>query len=402
MQAQAEVSTALEEGLPLDELESRLLAAAKRHHLEERNIAYWLLEIEERGLHRERGFSSIGDYAMELVGIKPRKAQYLVFIASRLESLPRIRAAFDTGDLSWTKAREITGVANTETEGEWLEKAHRLSNRELEREVRQHAGQTKGEFATVAISMPVEILEMWNDAYELAERLCGTELEKWQVLEPALAEFLGTHVPAAADAMDVANDDESALPAAVSTAVFERDGWQCAFPGCSMRKTLDAHHIVFRSRGGSDELDNLVSLCRIHHDLIHRGICLVTGRAGDDLKFERPRLVNERATDVARHRGDVEDVDDVPDDDESWRDEVVADIFDGPPAPAYEPPFADYNDFLDDWIANKRASEASDRARRRRAGAHVCAETEALERGTCNTREPRDRPLSGQSAINSS
>jgi hypothetical protein len=42
--------TKLDSGLPLDEIEARLFAAAKRHHLEERNIAYWLLEIDERGL----------------------------------------------------------------------------------------------------------------------------------------------------------------------------------------------------------------------------------------------------------------------------------------------------------------------------------------------------------------
>ena len=82
----------LEAGLPIEEIEARLSVAATRHHLEERNIAYWLFEIEERGLHKKRGFSSIGDYAMQLVGIKPRKAQYLVFIASRLQKLPLIRA----------------------------------------------------------------------------------------------------------------------------------------------------------------------------------------------------------------------------------------------------------------------------------------------------------------------
>ena len=158
-------------GLPIDEIEARLPAAATRHHLEERNIAYWLLEIEERGLHKKRWFSSISDYALELIGIKPRKAQYLVFIASRLEKLPLIRAAFDSGELSWTKAREITGVATPETEAEWLEKARTLSNRDLEREARRHAGRDSGGFATVTISMPVEILAMWNDAYELAERV---------------------------------------------------------------------------------------------------------------------------------------------------------------------------------------------------------------------------------------
>ena len=68
---------------------------------------------------------------MELVGIKPRKAWYLVFIAERLENLPAIRAEFDAGKLSWTKAREIVAVATPDTEEEWLEKDRVLSNRDL-------------------------------------------------------------------------------------------------------------------------------------------------------------------------------------------------------------------------------------------------------------------------------
>ena len=57
-------------GLPVDQIESRLFDAAARHHLEERNIAYWLHEIDERGLHKERGFSSIGDYPPSPVGLR--------------------------------------------------------------------------------------------------------------------------------------------------------------------------------------------------------------------------------------------------------------------------------------------------------------------------------------------
>jgi hypothetical protein len=129
--------TRLEAGLPIDTIEERLVTAARRHHLEERNMAYWLYEIETRTLYQERGFTSIGDYASELIGITPRKAQYLVFIAHRLLKLPVIAAAFDSGDISWTKVREIVRVAKPETEEEWLRKAARLSNRELEREVRK-------------------------------------------------------------------------------------------------------------------------------------------------------------------------------------------------------------------------------------------------------------------------
>ena len=52
--------TGLESGLSLDEIESRLVKAAHRHHLEERNTAYWLLEADRRSLHTKRGFSSSG------------------------------------------------------------------------------------------------------------------------------------------------------------------------------------------------------------------------------------------------------------------------------------------------------------------------------------------------------
>lgn len=406
--------TTLDSGLPIDEIEIRLFAAAKRHHLEERNIAYWLLEIDERGLHRERGFSSIGDYALELVGIKPRKAHYLVFIASRLGKLPRIREAFDAGELSWTKAREITSVATAETESEWLDQAQRLSNRDLERAVRRHARQSSGGFATVTISMPAEVLSMWNDAYELAERLSGTALEKWQVLEPALAELLGTHLPGDASGEDIALEDENQLPISIRNEVLNRDAWQCAFPGCTLRKMLDVHHIVFRSRGGSDELSNLVCLCRIHHGLVHRGICSITGSVGVDLEFERPRLVTERAPaetgaidNVAGHDEGDDGADEIAAkapsfvDDESWRDEAVAEIFDALPAsspsPKFEPRYKDYGDFIAHWVENKQASDLEDRSRRRRdlnPSAHVCTESGSAGR-TADRAGAFDREVRG-------
>jgi HNH endonuclease len=411
----SDTDSGLEPGLPVEEVESRLLEAARKHHLEERNIAYWLLELDRRRLYETRGFSSIGDYAMELVGIKPRKAQYLVFIASRLEKLPGIRAAFETGELSWTKAREIVSVATVETESEWLEKARVLSNRDLEREVRHHAGRGSGGFATVTISMPVEILEMWNDAYELAERLCGTELEKWQVLEPALAEFLGTHLPTVNGSGGVSTeapgmDDEKGLPEPVRNAVLERDGWQCAFPGCTMRKTLDVHHISFRSHGGSDEPANLVCLCRSHHALVHRGICSVSGSAGVDLSFERPRLTTERLAFAKPEReapAPIQEPAGGTDDDESWREETVAEIFGEAPGPSAKSRERELRDPFTMWIEAQKAFRLEARSRNRRArpqtspgggsGAHVCAGVfrARARRPRIGSRRSRSRSRSG-------
>jgi 5-methylcytosine-specific restriction endonuclease McrA len=52
--------------------------------------------------------------------------------------------------------------------------------------------------------------------------------------------------------------------------VLERDRWLCQF--CGHRQQLDIHHIIPRSRGGSDSEDNLITLCRTCHGVIH-GSC---------------------------------------------------------------------------------------------------------------------------------
>ena len=276
--------------------------------------------------------------------------------------------------------------------------------------------------------MPVEVLAMWNDAYELAERLCGTELEKWQVLEPSLAEFLGTHMPpGGAGAHET--DDEKELPHKIRDAVLDRDMWQCKFPGCTMRKMLDVHHIEFRSHLGSEDHGNKISICRIHHGLVHRGICKITGTVGVDLKFERPQLVteqkpaeeelvvqyqNEPSEEASPEEASPEEAspeeasdeevavpdDDNDDNDERSRDEIIADVFadllNGPRPPKPETPFEDYGAFNTDWplrIIQRRVRELKERAEQRRAGqarpgAHVCAGDEQAQ-------SPDPEPIGG-------
>jgi len=71
-------------------------------------------------------------------------------------------------------------------------------------------------------------------------------------------------------------------------AVLERDDWRCVFPGCSSRRNLQVHHIVFRSAGGSDDPSNLTTLCAFHHQRgVHDGTVAVRGRAPDALEFEQ-------------------------------------------------------------------------------------------------------------------
>jgi hypothetical protein len=75
--------------------------------------------------------------------------------------------------------------------------------------------------------------------------------------------------------------------AALRRAARERDTCRCRFPGCESRR-VDLHHIQYWSNGGRTKLDNLVSLCKYHHMLVHdRGYLIAAARDGT-FSFHRP------------------------------------------------------------------------------------------------------------------
>jgi 5-methylcytosine-specific restriction endonuclease McrA len=50
--------------------------------------------------------------------------------------------------------------------------------------------------------------------------------------------------------------------------VLRRDGWRCQ--SCGAMSSLEVHHNEFRSHGGSDSEENLITLCGGCHSLTHR------------------------------------------------------------------------------------------------------------------------------------
>jgi hypothetical protein len=57
-------------------------------------------------------------------------------------------------------------------------------------------------------------------------------------------------------------------------AIVNRDQNQCAGKNadgsrCENRRWLDFHHVIPRAKGGKDTIENLVTLCRGHHQMRH-------------------------------------------------------------------------------------------------------------------------------------
>ena len=77
-------------------------------------------------------------------------------------------------------------------------------------------------------------------------------------------------------------------------ALLARDG-HCRFPGCDRRSRLRAHHIIWWSRGGLTDMNNLLLLCAKHHRTVHEGGWTLTGTATNP-HFARPdgRTVEQR------------------------------------------------------------------------------------------------------------
>lgn len=61
------------------------------------------------------------------------------------------------------------------------------------------------------------------------------------------------------------------IPPARRRDVLARDGHRCRGRGCGGTRFLDVHHVVPRDHGGTNDPENLITLCAPCHRLIHRG-----------------------------------------------------------------------------------------------------------------------------------
>jgi hypothetical protein len=116
---------------------------------------------------------------------------------------------------------------------------------------------------------------LWDEARRQIAFHTGEQFVPDQVVLLWLAlDFLATHLPSWLEALDT--EDRIAV----------RERFRCAIPGCTVHGGA-GHHLEFRSQGGSDEDENLLFTCYIHHiPGVHAGCLRVTGEAPDRLKID--------------------------------------------------------------------------------------------------------------------
>ena len=197
-------------------------------------------------------YSNIGDYAREELGINASTATKMARLARRLRDRPLVREAVRQGELT---ARKMTCVA-------------------LRRAMQDKDEAQMCARGTFSAWMTVSVAEVVKAAFRAARAAAKRWLSAGECLVALAEHFIETWRAQLKQANTL------------QRRVRARDKHFCQVPGCS-RAAVHAHHIKPRSQGGSDDPENLISLCAAHHLFgIHGGRMRVTGTAPDKLVWE--------------------------------------------------------------------------------------------------------------------
>jgi hypothetical protein len=268
-------------------LDGALRRAMKRLQRIEHDLGRILRQVQERRLYRELGFGSFE----ERVDISPRTARRWVQMARLGPAGSAVANAFRDGLLTPKQASLVSEAVPPAQQPEAIAFAQGVTLRRLEDEL----GARDTARDAISFTAPPEAANVFLLALEAARLHLEAEKQTRQSTTDALLWML-EHVIEAWLKQGAAFKDY---------ADFNRDLFRCTAPGCTARRSLQSHHLVFKSAGGPDEPWNRTTLCAFHHQRgIHAGTMRCSGRAPEGLVFELglratgPPLLRARAGDV--------------------------------------------------------------------------------------------------------
>jgi hypothetical protein len=301
--------------------------------------AHWLVIARRTRVHIELGFATFLEYMERMLGYGRRVAFERLRVAEKLEDLPETRELLAAGAITYSAVRELTRVAEPDTEHAWLDAIEGKTIREIEDQLsgaapgdrpddprdptiekrrwaadldadvyasilearrvieEEHGGALDDNAFVAALCERALRAAPPSDSrppYQIALTICercdrATQDAAGKIIAVAPtvverarcdAEHLG-HI-------DAATPDRrtTAIPPSIRRLVLRRDHRRCRVPGCGASKWLEVHHIIPREAGGTHDPANLLVLCGAHHRAHHENFLAITGTS-DSPRFER-------------------------------------------------------------------------------------------------------------------
>jgi hypothetical protein len=142
------------------------------------------------------GYSGIGDYARERLGMAGRTAQAMARLALELRTRPLLSEAVHRGEVSARKAQAVLPLARGQDEEHWVARAQTETVRALGAAVRA-AGPTEAAeeegWELICVPLSTEGRAKLDQAMALAGKLLGPGAPQWQRLEAICQEYLAAH-----------------------------------------------------------------------------------------------------------------------------------------------------------------------------------------------------------------
>lgn len=164
--------------------DGELVRLAKGQNRVRYSMGQALVRFDERGGHRELGFSSLGAFAAERCSRSGRWVADTRAMARRLSGLPLLEGALVRGELNWSMVELVCRHATAETEAVLVELAKCSTVRAMRDVLAESADGSESELKTLTMKVPVE--HAW--VLQAAEWLVGHMGADGDWLEAVLAE----------------------------------------------------------------------------------------------------------------------------------------------------------------------------------------------------------------------
>ena len=298
-------------------LHQKFTQLGKEHKLSKNRLLRLIPEINKTGLALKLGFSDIFEYAIKVAGLSHSSVKLALRIGKRLEQMPTLKQSIEKVGIN--KVEIVARVATPETEIFWVDKVENMSKNALTLAVKETKYKAKTGITTpfaapekvkvelsheaqksfnrlkkqmkinencTAIEMMLKKLEELMDESNSKIVLNQSKNQTYKIQSSKNVTNQSTSNPKNATGRVLKNSkskteqvkskhqthkfDVRNIISATRKEVKKRSQEICEYENCT--KTADhIHHKIPYAISRSNDLSNLMALCKGHHEVMHNG-----------------------------------------------------------------------------------------------------------------------------------
>ena len=268
-------------------IDERAISCARTFLRVEVDLLAAINEVDVNRVYELFRLTSTYSYCTQRLGLSEGAAYYFITVARKTREVPELALAIEQGELTVSKAARVASVLTPENQEELIAKAATLTKNEIEKEVAKIAPEKakRAQMKPVGENRERLTVELSDVCVAKLKRVRELESQRTsraakidESLERALDAYLERNDPVKKAERSALKESKAKasrkLDARTKHQVMQRDRGECqeiiGGEKCRSQRWVDVHHITHVQDGGTNDLENLVTLCRCHHRQRHR------------------------------------------------------------------------------------------------------------------------------------